>query len=141
MWNLYWPILLTVGSNVVYHICTKSTPANLDPLASLLITYTVGSIFSLALYFCTAENANFVRELSNLNWCPFVLGLVIVGLEAGNIYMYKAGWNMNTGFIVQSVMLATALIVFGYLLYGESITANKIIGILICIVGLYFINK
>ena len=55
--------------------------------------------------------------------------------------MYKAGWNMNTGFIVQSVMLAAALIVCGYLLYGESITLNKVIGILICIVGLYFINK
>lgn len=141
MLKLYGPIFLIVGSNVIYHICTKSTPANLDPLASLLITYTVGSIFSVALYFCTVENANLVREFSNLNWCPFLLGLAIVGLEAGNIYMYKAGWNMNTGFIVQSVMLAAALIVCGYLLYGESITFNKVIGVLICIVGLYFINK
>ena len=141
MLKLYGPIFLIVGSNVIYHICTKSTPANLDPLASLLITYTVGSIVSVALYFCTVENANLVREFSNLNWCPFLLGLAIVGLEAGNIYMYKAGWNVNTGFIVQSALLAIALLLVGYFIYQEEITFNKALGMLICLIGLYFINK
>ena len=46
--NLYWPILLAVGSNVVYQICAKSSPRDLDPFASLCITYLVGAAASCA---------------------------------------------------------------------------------------------
>lgn len=139
--QIYWPILLVVGSNIIYHICAKSAPEGLNPLASLLATYSVGSVFAVILYYATAENADIVRELGQINWAPMLLGLAIVGLEAGNIYMYKAGWNVNTGYIVQSAILAIALLGVGYLLYDESITFNKAFGILICMLGLWFINK
>ena len=43
--------------------------------------------------------------------------------------------------IVQSAFLAIALIIVGAILYHETITANKIIGIVICLIGLYFIKK
>ena len=75
-----------------------------------------------------------------MNWAPLVLGIVIVGLEAGWIYAYKAGWQVSTGFIVQSAFLAVALIFVGYLLYHETITWNKLVGVGICLVGLVFIN-
>ena len=65
----------------------------------------------------------------------------MVGLEAGSIYMYRMGWNLNTGSTVQSVLLAIALLLVGFLLYKEAITPNKVIGIAICMVGLYFLNK
>lgn len=76
-----------------------------------------------------------------MNWAPFVLGLVIVGLEVGWIYAYKAGWQVSTAFIVQSAFLAVILIFVGFLLYHEAITWNKIVGIGICLVGLFFINR
>ena len=65
----------------------------------------------------------------------------MVGLEAGFILMYKAGWNISTAQIVQSVILAVVLIFVGCLLYKEIITVQKIVGILICLGGLYLINK
>lgn len=139
--NIYWPILLIVFSNIFYHICTKSTPNELNPLASLLPTYGIGGIFALIIYYITEPNANLLQECSHLNWAPFVLGISIVGLEVGNIYMYKAGWNVNTGFIVQSALLAIALLLVGYFIYQEEITFNKALGMLICLIGLYFINK
>ena len=139
--NIYWPILLIVFSNIFYHICTKSTPNELNPLASLLPTYGIGGIFALIIYYITEPNANLLQECAHLNWAPFVLGISIVGLEVGNIYMYKAGWNVNTGFIVQSALLAIALLLVGYFIYQEEITFNKALGMLICLIGLYFINK
>lgn len=139
--KLYWPILLIVFSNIFYHICVKSTPGDLNPLASLLPTYGIGGIFALLLYYIIEPNANLLQECSRLNWAPFVLGFAIVGLEVGNIYMYKAGWNVNTGFIVQSALLAVALLLVGYFLYQEEITTNKALGVFICLIGLYFINK
>ena len=81
-----------------------------------------------------------VKEFGKLNWAPFVLGISIVGLEAGWIYAYKAGWQVSTGFIVQSAFLAIALLFVGYFLYHESLPWNKLIGIAICLIGLVFIN-
>jgi drug/metabolite transporter (DMT)-like permease len=139
--NMYWPIALIVLANIFYNICTKSTPSDIDPLASLTITYLVGAASAAVLYFALNRGGNLIREYGHANWSVFVLGLAVVGLEAGSIYMYKAGWNISTGQIVYSSILAICLIIVGCTFYHETITGTKIAGILICMVGLYFINK
>ena len=135
-----WPIALVVISNVVYQICAKSVPEGMNPMASLTVTYLVGAVVSGILYFVLDHNGSLLREYGKLNWAPFVLGIVIVGLEAGWIYAYKAGWQVSTGFIVQSAFLAAVLVFVGYLLYHEALTWNKLVGVAICLVGLVFIN-
>jgi drug/metabolite transporter (DMT)-like permease len=140
MFNYVWPIALVVISNVVYQICAKSVPSGINPFASLTVTYIVGAIASGILYFALGKNGNIVKEYSKLNWAPFVLGIVIVGLETGWIYAYKAGWQVSKGFIVQSAVLAVMLLVVGYFLYHEALTWNKVVGVVICLVGLVFIN-
>ena len=140
MLSYVWPIVLVVLSNVVYQICAKSVPKGMDPLASLTITYLVGAVASGVLYFILNRNGNLIQEYGKLNWAPIILGIVIVGLETGWIYAYKAGWQVSTGFIVQSAFLAVVLIFVGYFLYHEALTWNKIVGVAICIVGLIFIN-
>lgn len=141
MFSYVWPIGLVVISNVVYQICAKSTPNEMDPLASLTITYLVGAVASAVLYYALNRNGNLIREYSHLNWSPFVLGVVIVGLEVGFIYAYKAGWKVSTASVVQSAFLSVALLMVGFLLYHESLNASKVAGVLICLVGLYFINR
>lgn len=139
--NLYWPIALIVLSNIFYNICSKSIPSQINPLASLTVTYAIGAMASTILYFALNRDGSLLREYHHLNWSSFVLGLAIVGLEAGSIYMYKAGWNISTGQLVYSSILTIALILIGCLFYRETISGTKIAGILICMVGLYFINK
>ncbi len=142
MISYIWPLALVILSNILYQICTKSVSSEIDPLASLTVTYAVGAVFSGILYFIlNNKNADLIKEYSKLNWAPFVLGLVIVGLEVGFIYAYKAGWQVSTASIVQSSFLAVALIIVGALLYKEQITWNKVVGMVICVVGLVFINK
>ncbi|MCQ2770865.1 MAG: DMT family transporter [Clostridia bacterium] len=140
MFNYLLPLALVVLSNVFYHICTKSVPDSMHPLASLTITYAVGAVASLILYFVLNKNANIVNEYKHLNWAPWVLGLAIVGLEVGYIYMYKFGWNISTAQIIQSAVLTMILIFVGYLCYKESITWNKVVGIIVCLAGLGLIN-
>ena len=139
--NYIWPIALVVLANTVYQVCAKSVPDTMNPLASLTITYAVGAVFSLALYLLLNRGGNLLREYSRVNWAPFVLGIAIVGLEVGFIYAYKAGWTVSTASVVQSAFLAVALIAVGFLLYREAITWNKVVGIVICLIGLVFINK
>ena len=141
--NIYmlWPIVLAVFSDIFYQICAKSTPNTLNPFASLTITYLVGSAVSAGIFFLTSNGQSILTECKGINWTAFVLGFAIVGLEAGSIYMYKAGWNINTGYIVKSIILGIALIAVGYLLYKESFSVTKAAGIAVCLFGLYLINK
>lgn len=137
----YMPIAIIVISNIFYNICAKSTPENLDPFASLTITYLVGALVSGILYFAFNHGGNLIAEYRNLNWSPWILGIAIVGLEAGAILMYRIGWNISVGQLVHSVLLAICLIIIGIVFYKEQMSISKISGILICIVGLFFINK
>lgn len=141
MISYVWPIVLIIISNIVYQICAKSVPDGMDPMASLTITYSVGAVSAAIIYFALHRGGNLFQEYIKINWAPIVLGVVIVGLEAGFIYAYKVGWQVSTASVIQSSFLSVALIILGFVLYQEAITWNKIIGMAICLVGLYVINK
>ena len=136
-----WPIALVVASNIVYQICAKSVPREMDALASLTVTYLVGAACSAVMFFILNPGADLFREYSKLNAAPVLLGVSVVGLEVGFICAYKAGWPVSTASLVQSAFLSVALIFVGALLYREAITLNKVLGVVICLVGLYFINR
>ena len=77
--NMFIPIGIIVFSNVFYHISMKSTPANINTFASLVITYAIASISSLAMYFFTVKNPNLMAEYQHLNWSSIVLGISVIG--------------------------------------------------------------
>lgn len=139
--SMVWPIALLVFSNVIYQICAKSVPKEMDAMASMTITYLVGAVCSAAMFFVMNKNGNLLHEYTKTNWAPFVLGISVVGLEVGFIYAYKNGWAVSTASIVQSAFLAVALLIVGALLYHEEVSASKIIGVALCLVGLFFLNR
>ena len=140
MFSYIWPIALVVLSNTLYQVCAKSVPEGMNPLASLTVTYLVGAAVSCAMYYILNRNADLLKEIRLTNWAPIVLGIVIVGLEVGFIYAFRAGWQISMAQIVSSAVLAVILIFVGYTLYHEAITWNKIVGIIICLAGLVLIN-
>ena len=140
MASYVWPIALVIFSNLLYHICAKSAPETVHPFASLTVTYLTGAIASGILYFVLAPQANLVKECGKVNWASIVLGVAIGGLEGGWLYAYKAGWQVNSGFIVQSAFVSVLLLFVGYFLYHEALTWNKLVGVVICLLGLFFIN-
>lgn len=134
------PLVLVVLSNTVYQICAKGVPNDMNPFASLTVTYFVGMILSAVMYFISEKGGNIISELGKTNFAPVLLGAVIVGLEVGWIYAYKAGWQVSVATVIQSSFLALILIFVGYFFYKEAITWNKLVGIAICLIGLLFIN-
>ena len=137
---MYLPIAIVVLSNIFYHVCAKSTPDSVNPFATLIVTYLVGALVSVILFFALS-GGNLLTEMRKINWTSFILGIAIVGLEVGNIYMYKVGWAIGTGQIVQASILAVCLIIVGVIFYKEQVSFSKLFGIAIALVGLYFINK
>lgn len=138
---MFWPILLIVGAELVYQICAKSTPAQIDPLASLTVTYLVGAVTSAVMYFLLHRGGNLLREYSHINWSAIALGVAIVGLEVGSIYLYKVGWTVSTGPLVKNICVMVAMVLLGALAYREVITPTKLLGIIICLIGVVIINK
>ena len=135
-------MLLIVTSNIFYNIATKETPENANSFLSLVFTYLVGAAVSLALYFITSANAgNIADDIKNLNWTGLVLGLCVVGLETGYIYLYRAGWQISVGSLVANIALAIALVIIGALLYHDVIGVKQIVGMILCAAGLFFINS
>ena len=141
MWNLVWPILIVILSNTFYHIFSKSTPTGAQPMASLLVTYLVAAVVTAVLYFFTSPTKNLLQDIKTLNWASVLLGIAVVGLEFGYIQVYRSGWNISVGSLVANLGLAVSLIVVGVLLYHESVSAKQIIGIVLCMIGIIFINK
>ncbi len=140
MLNYILPIAIVIISNIIYQICAKSMPSDIDPFASLTVTYSLSAVLCLILYFVLNKNGNIIKEYGKLNWVPFAFGLVLVGLEAGWLFAYKAGWKVSVAQITQSSVLALALIFVGAFMFHEKITWNKLVGIVICMIGLVFIN-
>ena len=140
MWKLFYPVLIIVASNVLYNVCTKSTPSGINAFASLFITYALAAIFCLAAFFLSAKDKNVFTELSKANWATLVLGVVIVGLEIGYILAYRNGWKMNTVSVTANISLAVILIFVALIFYKETITLRQIGGIALCAGGLLLIS-
>ena len=141
MFAYIWPIALVVVCNTLYQVCAKSVPADMDPFASLTITYLVGAAASFLLYFGLNRSGSLLQEYRHVNWAPIVLGLVVVALEVGMIFAYKAGWKVSLASTVQGTFVAIALVAVGALFYHEAITLNKLIGVALCLGGLAVMNR
>lgn len=139
--SMIWPIALVVFSNIIYQICAKGVPKEMDAMASMIVTYLVGAICSAIMFFIMNKNGNLLHEYSKMNLAPVFLGISVVGLEVGFIYAYKNGWEVSTASIVQSAFLAVALLIVGAFLYHESISVNKMIGVVFCLIGIIFLNR
>ena len=137
---MIWPVLIVVLSNTFYNICTKSTPSNVNAFGTLMLTYITAAVLTGIIFLFLVKPENAIVELSKVNWTFIVLGIAIVGLELGYIFMYRSGWKVSSGALVANICLAIALLFVGAILYGENINVKQVLGIFICIAGLFLIN-
>lgn len=139
MWNYIWPVLLILGSNIAYNLMTKSTPVQVNPFASLTVTYLVAAAFSFVLLLFSSSGHP-LADFREVNWTGIVLGMAIVGLELGYICLYRAGWNISVGSLVANVLLAACLLVIGLIVFKEAVGVKQMLGIAVCLCGLVLIN-
>ena len=133
-------IALVIGANLLYHVCQKSTPGDVNPFASLIVTYIVAAILTfLASFFFAGERTVF-RSFLELNWTSYVLGIAILGLEFGYLLAYRAGWNISIGSLVANTSVALLLIPVGILAYREGFSPVKIFGVALSLTGLVLVN-
>ena len=141
MWKMLLPLAVIVASNTFYHICAKSVPEDAHAFGALTVTYLIGAALSAGVFLASVKPANALTELHKLNWSSVALGFAIVGLEAGNVFLYRAGWKISVGSLVCNISLAVVLLFVGYFLFREEITARQLLGAAVCAAGRYLITK
>lgn len=137
MFSTWWPLLLVVLSSVGYQVGLKEVSGIGDPMISLMVTYLAASAVSFVIYFFQSlGKESFFRGVFSVNVSAMGLGLAIVGIEVGTLFMYRAGWAVNVAFVVANSLIVAALMVTGFLLYKEKLTLRQLIGVGISLAGI-----
>ena len=102
-----------------------------------MLTYLSASFASFLLYFFLAPNGE-NRRKALFSWNPWALGLgvSIVGIELGGVYMYRAGWTVQTSFILTNSLIVAALMETGARFYGEKMRLRPLAGAVLTLAGI-----
>ncbi len=135
MLSYLWPMALVVAANILYNISSKSLPKDCSPFVALIVTYITAAFLSFVGFFVFETQKNIVTAFQKVNWTGIALGVSMVGLEIGFIFLYRSGWKISMASLVANILLAIALIIIGMLCYREHISLQQAIGIIVSIVG------
>jgi multidrug transporter EmrE-like cation transporter len=130
-------ILCTVG----YHVVLKVTPAGVNPLLSLMLTYALVTVVLGALLLAAPGAFEWRQEVRQLNWTALGLAFVIVGLDLGFLYLYRSGFEVSLGALVTQSAAALVLLLIGVAAFRERLTAANAAGLVLCLAGLWLVNR
>jgi uncharacterized membrane protein len=136
----YAAIILTVASNVLYHIFQKITPPAAHPLIALAVTYAFSTLLCMGFFLTLPHDKTLMESFRQLSWSSMGLGLAIVGLELGFLLAYRSGWNISTAALASTVAVALVLLPIGLIFFSERVSAANSAGIVLCITGLILMN-
>ena len=136
-------LLLAVAGGVLYHVAAKSIPKDLAPALVLVVAYATALVasgvahLSLAPEGQGASSGAFLRLLH-----PAVLGLGIGAamIELGYVLMYRAAWPVSVASQVVNGMVATLLVVVGLAVFGERLSFVRVVGLLLCLGGVWLLR-
>ena|SRR5437899_424083 len=134
------PLMLVVAGSLVYHVAAKSVPKAFDPVASVIGVYLAALIGSLAVYAALRTGA---APTATRLWHPAVaaVGLGALMIELGFLLTYRAAWPVSMASVVTNGLVAVLLVPTGALLFGEPITVVRIVGIVLCLIGVSLLRR
>jgi drug/metabolite transporter (DMT)-like permease len=131
------PLMLVVGGSLVYHVAAKSVPKAFDPVASVIGVYAAALVASIAVYAAMRPGA--VPAMTRL-WHPTV-GLGALMIELGFLLTYRAAWPVSMASVMTNGLVAVLLVPIGALLFGEAITPVRVVGVVLCLIGVSLIQR
>jgi len=132
---------LIVISVLLYHLSQKNIPSDTNPLIAVAAAYFVAMCVCIAGFLLTGEIRKGTDLLRSQNWLVVaLLGIAAIGIELGFLYAYRTGWKVSTTATTTGTFITIALAFVGVLWFKETLTVVNLIGIVLCIVGVVFIN-
>ena len=126
-------ILSILISSLLYVIFKYFGIYKVNTLQAIVVNYIVA--FTLGMF-----SANSFSQLETIPEQPWLKGAVFLGLLFVSIFFVMAKTSQENGVSVASIagkMSVVIPVIFGVILYNESVTFLKVIGILIALVAVY----
>jgi drug/metabolite transporter (DMT)-like permease len=138
---LFGPLLLVVCGSLMYHVAAKSVPKTLEPFGALVGIYATALIASLVAYALARRGA--IPEHASSMWHPTVaaVGLGALLIELGFLLIYRAAWPVSIASVMLNGIVAILLIPIGAAMFGETVTAVRVAGVLLCLFGLSLLRR
>jgi uncharacterized membrane protein len=134
-------LVLAVVSTFGYHLVIKLTPATVNPLVSLAVTYAAVTVLFAAAAVLAPDGAPLRESLRQVNWTALALAGTIVGLDLGFLLLYRSGFDLSLGQLVTQSAAALMLIVAGVAVFRERLSLSALAGIGLCMAGLWLISR
>jgi len=82
------------------------------------------------------------QHLSSM-WHPTVaaVGLGVLMIELGFLQTYRAAWPVSMASVMMNGIVAVLLLPIGAALFGETITAVRVAGVALCLIGLSLLQR
>ncbi len=138
--QLIW-LAIAIVATVGYHLVLKVTPAPVNPFLSLAVTYAIGATAFMAIYAAMPGSISLRASVQMLNWTALGLAVTVVLLDLGFLMLYRAGFNVSFGQLVTQSAAALLLLLLGFAFFREKLSLANVGGILLCVVGLWLINR
>lgn len=136
---MYWmPFLIIVIGNIGYHIVAKATSVTAPPFLALSLTYLVSFLLCAAAYLVTGHSLR--QDWQTVNWASAAWGVTLVAVELGYILLYRAGWKISVASIMTNVTVALLLAGIGVLFYKDILLSRQVVGIILCLLGIFFLH-
>lgn len=134
-------LVIAVFSTFGYHLVIKLTPASVNPLLSLAVTYATVTLLFLGAALVVPDGEPLRDSFRQVNWTALALAGTIVGLDLGFLLLYRSGFDLSLGQIVTQSAAALLLIAVGVAVFRERLNLANIAGIALCIAGLWLISR
>lgn len=131
-------VLATFGL-VLYNIAQKNQPTDVHPFQILSIAYLIAAVVSVAVYrgFPEMGDTSFKHSL-----LPAIgLGMAVVFVELGFLLVYRSGWGIGLASTVSNVAASAVLLPVGVLFLQDKIAPVNLLGIVLCLIGLFFVSR
>jgi multidrug transporter EmrE-like cation transporter len=132
---------VAIACTVGYHLVLKLTPAGVNPLLSLAVTYALVTVLFGALLAASPGGFEWRQEARQLNWTAIALAVAIVGLDLAFLFLYRSGFEVSLGALVTQSAAAMLLLVVGVAVFREKLSLANSAGLVLCLVGLWLVNR
>lgn len=132
---------VAIACTVGYHLVLKLTPAGVNPLLSLAVTYALVTVLFAALLVVSPGGFEWRQEARQLNWTAIALAVAIVGLDLAFLFLYRSGFEVSLGALVTQSSAAMLLLVVGVAVFREKLSLANAAGVVLCLVGLWLVNR
>lgn len=141
MKSFYFPLVLTVGGNVLYHIAQKSVPQTANPLLTMMLAYATGIAVCALCAIFYPMGPSLLAASREVNWAVVTIGVGATAVEMGYLLAYRVGWNISIAPILTSVAVTVLLIPIGLEFFKEQLSAVRLVGIAFCLIGLFLVTR